>query len=452
MIADRLNPIVLKELRQGLKSKSFVASFLGLQVMMVVSMFIYFAAVSAGTGEMEFANGFFWFMLGVILMLFMPLRSFGALYGEIKGDTLEMLFLTRMSSWDITFGKWLELLMQIGLLVCAVLPYLVLRYYLGSVNVASDLMQLGLQVLASSLLVSLGVGLSSWTNKLLRGLLIFAALSSLYTLPVMLFGFSRSRGSAFGLWNILDVLVWLVVCVMVMLYFVEYGASQIAPHAENHSNRKRLFAVTVSLLLLPYAFFLERSVAPLAVGLVMMVPFLIDTLCEPVYRIPSLFRPHRKWGPLRHLRYPGWPGNLLVILLLLTVYLAAGFVLEGDHRFTKWTLVFFNIALFPFLFIRLIPFLSRKPIISYFLIQTACLLLFIFFAILYETLPGVFDWVSYAVFPPSGLYEVLDNNGRVEDLELSLLIFPTGIMILVHLIKAIPLWRAMNTLSREADS
>ena len=451
MIADRMNPIVLKELRQGLKSKAFVASFLGLQVLMVMSMFIFFASVSSNSGDMEFANGFFWFMLGVILMLFMPLRSFGALYGEMKGDTLEMLFLTRMSSWDIAFGKWLALLLQIGLLVCAVLPYLVLRYYLGSVNITADFVQLGLQVVGSSMLVAMGVGLSAWTNKVLRGLLIFFALTSLYGLPLLLFSFTRTGMSAFALWKWWDPVIWFCVLVLIMLYFVEYGASQIAPHAENHSIRKRAFALGVGVVLIPYAIFLEGTIVPLAVGLSLLVPVLIDTLCEPVYHIRSLYRPPRKWRACRLLLFPGWPSSMLFILLMLAAFLGAGFLITKDSEFAIRVLVFLNIVLYPFLFIRLFPRLSKKPILSYILFQVGSLLLFILFAILVETLPGpsVFEWASYAIFPAAGFYEVMDDG--IDDFVLGLLILPTLATLSIHLLKAVPLWRAMFRLGKEAE-
>ena len=98
---------------------------------MVVSMMVYAASAAKDGGDMGFADGMFWFLLGSLLLFFMPLRSLGALYSEIKGNTLELVFLTRMSSWDIAFGKWLAHLAQIGLLVAAILPYLVVRHYLG---------------------------------------------------------------------------------------------------------------------------------------------------------------------------------------------------------------------------------------------------------------------------------------------------------------------------------
>jgi len=452
MIADRLNPIVLKELRQGLKTRSFIATFLGLQALMVVSMMIYFAGVATDAGETGFADGFFWFMLGLMLLLFMPLRAFQALHEEIKGNTLEMLFLTRMSSWNIAFGKWLALLMQVGLLVCAVLPYLVIRYFLGSVDVTADLLQLFLQVVSSSLLVALGVGLSGWTSKLLRGLTIFGALTSLYMLPLALFGFSSSGGGGmFTFWGWADVLVWLSVVILAMLFFVEYGASQIAPPAENHALRKRTLAFAIVGVLLLFSLLTGGAAAPLGVGMVILIPVMIDALCEPLVGIPSLYRPLRKIGPLRWLLYPGWPCGLLAVGVLFVLSAVSATLIEGKSEVMVVCLVAFNFLLFPFFLIRLIPPLSRRPLPVYILLQVFSGFCLMFLVFLDESsLWSSTDGVLTHLIPLLALYEMLEESG--DTMTAGLLSVPTIMMFLVMLVVARKPFSHMQALSREPSA
>lgn len=444
---ERLNPIVWKELRQGLKSRAFIATFLGLQGAMVISMLTYAAASGAGSDQ-GFADGMFWFFLGVMLLLMMPLRALGALHGEIKGNTLDMLFLSRMTSWDIAFGKWLALLMQIGLMVCAILPYLVVRYYMGSVDVTSDLILLFTEVVASSLLVAIGVGLSSWTSKVMRGLLIFGALSSLYMLPVMMFAMFDSRsGGMFRFWDGWDILAWLIVVIAFMLFAVEYGASQIAPPAENHSARKRGLAALVTVVLLVYGLFIEQSGAPVAIGLAIMIPIMIDAVCEPMYAIPTLYNQHRRWKGLRWFLYPGWPGGLLASCVVFVLMVGAGTYLEGAE-FLGGSLALFNVLALPVLLIQLVPFLKNKPLASYIGIQFSGLILLTLLSIMFEVSRFVDIEPEFAIlFPHAGLFVLMDQGADAfEDLTISITTF---VILAGCIAKAVPIWRQMNQLSQQ---
>lgn len=443
-VEERLNPIVWKELRQGLKSKGFVATFLGLQGAMVISMLTYAASAD---GDQGFADGMFWFFLGVMLLLMMPLRALGALHGEIKGNTLDMLFLSRMSSWDIAFGKWLALLVQIVLLVCAILPYLVVRYYMGSVDVTSDLVLLFSEMVISCLLVAIGVGLSSWTSKVMRGLLIFAALSSLYSLPFMLFAMFDSGSSWFRFWNGWDVIAWLLVLIGVMLYFVEYGASQIAPPAENHAIRKRGLGLIITLVLIVYALLVEQSSQPIAIGLALMIPIMIDAVVEPMYAIPTLYRPYRKWKAFRWLIYPGWPGGLLASVLIFMLAVSVGAFFDGTE-FVGGALVFFNVLLVPVLLIQIMPSLKRKPMLSYIAIQIAGFMMVIFIFIIndmgnYSDL----DAAAAILFPHTGIFVLMgDGADEFENLEI---LIATAVMLIACFVIARPIWSQMNRLSQQ---
>lgn len=329
MSFDFVNPIVVKEVRQGLKSRSFLAAFLGLQALMLLSMLIYFGSVTAPGGDLGFASGFFWAMIGIVLVFVMPVRSFWSIYSEHKGNTLEMLFLTRMSSWHISLGKWLALSLQVLLMVTAVLPYLVLRYFLGSINIASDLQAVYHLVMYSLLLMAVGAGMSAWQSKLLRiFILVGVGFFSLSVGQVFFFislgvGGGGMGGGAMG-FTAWDHVTSFVVAVLLMAWFVEYGASVIAPPAENHALPKRLIGTAIAAVLL-LRFLATSNLVPAVLALLFLLPVCIDALCEPVPLVASLYRRRSRWGPLRVLVLPGWTTGVLFTALAVGVIFAAIF-------------------------------------------------------------------------------------------------------------------------------
>ncbi len=373
MNTDFLHPIVVKELRQGLKSRSYFAVFLGLQVAMVLSMVFYFASAD-GNGDKTFAEGFFWFMLGLMLLVFMPMRGFQAIHEEIRGGTLEMLFLTRMKAWDIAFGKWVALGLQSLLLVTAVLPYLVIRYFLGAVDLAGDLGWVACELGLSLLLVAVAVGLSAWKNKWMRGVLVAGALLSLYLVPMMMVGMRMGGGG--GGWMVRmgwEAAVLVVsVGILGVFYFIEYGASQIAPPAENHATRKRLLALLVFGVFGGYCVVEAGEAGPMRVGMMVLVPVLVDAVCEPVLLIPTLYRwggEKRGWG-WRWLFLPGWPSG---VLFSVAVLLGLGGLLlqlgtpAGES--VVWVCALMNLLLFPVSILVLLPLDWANARAAYLLVQ-----------------------------------------------------------------------------------
>ena len=81
----------------------------------------------------------FWLLIGALLILVTPLRAFNELAAERKANTLELIFMSGLSAWRIAFGKWVSLLFQALLFLLAVLPYAIMRYYFGAVDLAQDL-------------------------------------------------------------------------------------------------------------------------------------------------------------------------------------------------------------------------------------------------------------------------------------------------------------------------
>ncbi len=115
--------MIVKELRQGLKARAFVLSFVGLQAVFVLVLIyqalLYSNSVDKFNAFSTGLNGIFWTLVGIQLMVLTPFRAFTALSGERRANTLELLFMTGLTPWRFTFGKWLSLFFQAVLFLLA---------------------------------------------------------------------------------------------------------------------------------------------------------------------------------------------------------------------------------------------------------------------------------------------------------------------------------------------
>ncbi len=378
MTGDHFNPIVVKELRQGLKSKSFLAAFLGLQGLMLLSMIIYLSAATAGGEDFGFSNAFFWAMIGLITIMLMPLRAFSAIYQEVKDNTLELVFLTHLSSWKISLGKWLALIIQTCLLLTAVLPYLVLRYFLGTIDLTGDLRAILFLLLFSMLFTAVGVGISGWQSKLLRRLIVFFMVISLLNVPQFLM-FATLGGMAGGFGGILpalpDYLMGIWVMLLLMLYFVEYGASVIAPPAENHAFPKRLIGLVLVGSMLIYGHVQGVEWLPV-LAFVCILPLLVDNLCEPVMLIPSIYNKRLPPPGVRWLFFPGWVSGIFFLLFVAAwFYLGLRTAYPGVSGLSLIVVNFITLMILPVAVVLNINPGTGKWKPAYIAMQTGCVAL-----------------------------------------------------------------------------
>ncbi len=248
---DRLSPMLVKELRQGMRTRSFTSAFILLQALLLFSTFIAYAAPAAGPA----LEGFFWFFLALVLSFIQPLRGINSLNQESRLNTLELMLLTRLDALRIVTGKWASIVGQSALIAVAVLPYVVLRYFLGGIDLLHDLAYLAILLSISAVLTALTVGLSAFPSFILRGLLFaFAAFSASSTIGGIMATLRLSSGSAFGMTlsaggNIATVVGIIFTGAFITYYLLDLGAARIAPPSANHATRKRLLSTAVILLL-----------------------------------------------------------------------------------------------------------------------------------------------------------------------------------------------------------
>ena len=133
---DRLGPVVVKELRQGLRARRFVGPFLLIHLVAVFAVMT--EAATGAVGASIVGTGLLVSILGLMLCVAMPLSGFGALQPELHpGRNIELLLLANLSRWQIVIGKWLVMTSLAGLILVSLLPYLLIRHYIGG-SVASS--------------------------------------------------------------------------------------------------------------------------------------------------------------------------------------------------------------------------------------------------------------------------------------------------------------------------
>jgi hypothetical protein len=289
--SERINPIVVKEIRQSLKSKQFTVSF-GLTLIAAVSWTliaitlmvprIYY--VPAG---LPLLTGFFC-ILTLPLMVIIPFSAFRSLTAETEDSTFELLSISALSALQIVHGKMASACVQIVLYLSALAPCIVLTYLLRGVSLFSILFLLGLTVAFSISETALALMFASVARTrmaqtgisvlVLAGLLIgfFGWLSLLISE-----GFNEFSNPPREIYLVLFALLTIVAIAISLV--LRASAAAIDFPSENHSTPLRLRILgllTLSLFWILFAIVAsqEGEIAVVFVVGVFVVSMLIGSL------------------------------------------------------------------------------------------------------------------------------------------------------------------------------
>jgi hypothetical protein len=154
-LGDRLNPILVKETRQALKSRQFLITFsvvlcaaLGWTVIGSLSMM---PQIYTAPSAPRMLIGYY-IVLAVPMMLVVPLAAYRSLEGEIDDGTFELLSITTLSPWQIVLGKMASAMLQMLLYFVALFPCVAYAYTLRGVDLPTTLSLLGALILVGSFL------------------------------------------------------------------------------------------------------------------------------------------------------------------------------------------------------------------------------------------------------------------------------------------------------------
>ncbi len=382
---DRLSPMLVKELRQGLRTKSFIAVFLTLQAILGIILLMASATATSDHAGSSISNTIFVFFAFAVLVI-QPLRGIGALSSEVKGNTLDMMVLTRLSAWRIVAGKWSAIVSQSALILVTIIPYLILRYFFGGMNLLGEIVLLTLIFHSSAILTAVTVGLSASGSVILRSILplIGFVVGAVILLQILSFGggireivefcsleTSESR---------LGVILFIAASSYVAYFFLSAGASLIATYAENHSTLRRAFALTVCCI--AAAVCAIPSVAnpdytPFVMTLILAPAFAVS-LTEFAPLVPPVYRRFAARGFVGKAAglffFPGWPSGVF-FCALLTAVAAVPFLLNGSSFHSDEILISslatLGTLLFPAALINLLRMKGPARISNYVLLGIA---------------------------------------------------------------------------------
>ena len=102
--SPRLSPMLVKELRQGMRTNMFVIAFILLHTFMMLCLLTALSAPGDSNSDV-----FFWFVIISVLLFIQPLRGFNALSSEYQSNTMDLIHMTRLNGWRVTLGKWTAL-------------------------------------------------------------------------------------------------------------------------------------------------------------------------------------------------------------------------------------------------------------------------------------------------------------------------------------------------------
>lgn len=249
---DLLNPILVKEARQALKSRQFVITFSLLLLaawgwtagaILMLMPRIYF--VPSG----PFLLYGYYVLLAVPMLLVVPLAAHRSLAAEIDDGTLDLLSVTTLSSMQIITGKLASAGLQLMLYFVALFPCVAFSYALRGV----DLMTIGglilLTITIAILLTVVGLFLAALPatragqlGMLVAMLVVVVGAQILVgnlAVEIIESGFTdTSRGFAFA------IIVSFLYASTLSVVLLKAAAAQLAPPSENRSTPIR-FALFV---------------------------------------------------------------------------------------------------------------------------------------------------------------------------------------------------------------
>ncbi len=429
--SDRLSPMLVKELRQGLKGMSFLILFIAIQA--ILGVFIFGSAFSDSydnTGGSISRTVFF--CLSMATLIVQPLRGVSSVATEIKDDTIDLMVLTKLSAWRIVFGKWISLVSQSALIIAAVSPYLILRYFFGGMQLFPEIMVLVTIFLLSASLTAITVGLSAIPSFIVRGIIGLGIASAAFSISMAIVdrrsnfrdllefcGFANNELTAAYFSTIASAiyLAWLA---------LDFGATYIAPAAENRSTPRRFICLGVLAIISIVFIFLPTNVI-FTLPIVMMcvaAPVIIISITESIYLVPTISKPFVRKGLLgRAASYffcPGWQSGLNFCMLIFALTMIVNLMTPEPRYFgsTTPTSLFltmipicFSSVLFPLALVRLFFRKTHQHFIYYI---GACIVTFVLFLLTIFIMENsrsydlaiIFSWIP----PVQGIMYVYAEN------------------------------------------
>jgi hypothetical protein len=262
---ERLNPILVKEARQALKSKQFVITFTLLLLAGWVWSMLGVALLSPGVyyapGGRFMLSGYF-IILTIPVLVIVPFSAFRSLAAEREDGTFELLSITALSSRQIVTGKLGSAVLQMLVYYSALAPCIAFTYLLRGIDIVTIVFLLFWTLVASVLLASVGLVVATVTRarhwQVLLSVLLLVALCIVTLIWTTSFVslITDTQATAFD-----DADFWLAMacimtfCISHAIMFILIAAAQISFASDNRSTRLRVMLLIQQTLWLGWMMF-----------------------------------------------------------------------------------------------------------------------------------------------------------------------------------------------------
>ncbi len=369
-VSDHANPMLVRCVRQELRSRGF----LGLYLLMLIAatvMSVIYAELANATVQDDEPIGFYLFTIlcgawGFIVLPWQATASLRIIFQERQDDTWDLVELSPMRPRDILFGLLQAVCTQGMLYTFAIAPFMLMAYLLRGIDIYSIVISLIIMVLAGTATAAFGIlaGCLSKTKKASRGfltLLVFGGSCTLLILILSLIAQSQ-KGYGFNLGNFAEELLsgdgdaWLVVLIIANIWIawmtacLVFGGTILLHRAANRSTGPRLLWIgltinsliwiMIAVIINPYFHFYEGLSAS-ALLLICSASFLgafsttEDDILSP-RQARSITEARGIKKVLMVFFGPGYNRGCLAFTTLLTSYLAV--VILNNIIFSKGTL------------------------------------------------------------------------------------------------------------------
>lgn len=280
-MGDRLNPILIKETRQALKSRQFVVTFSVLLVAAfawtVIGSLMLMPQIYTSPSAPRLLIGYY-FVLAVPMLLIVPLAAYRSLEAEIDDGTLELLSITSLSAWQIVMGKLASASLQMMLYLITLFPCVAYAYTLRGI----DLPTVGLimaMLIASGLLLTVvalsfaplargRTGRISTLLVVLMVLLLCEYLVGAGAVALILYGNPLAAG-----WTTFIFVASLLTAICLSHLLLTTTAAQLTPESENRSSGIRWSILVLTATLIGLATFtMEWNPGDSQEGLILWFP------------------------------------------------------------------------------------------------------------------------------------------------------------------------------------
>ena len=341
-ISDRLNPIVIKELRQAVQSRFVTVAmmiFLGIQVL-VIGMFLLFdrsVATDFSSGAEVFAV-----LQGILVatcILFVPVYTGIRLAAE--RSRVDLMFISAIKPWSIVRGKFLAAAMLTVLLFAACMPFMTFTYLLRGIDLPSIflVMAIGfLLVLAAAQAAILWASIpGNLVVMIVLGIPLGISLLQGAGLAVGLLGSAAYTGIAseiwtWGFWGIAGTVLFCGAAAFGLM--MSLSVAMLSPPSANRMLPVRIYLTIIWLLSAAVAgiwAYVESDNIPIFVWCVTCVIVftgaMLIAVCEREHWGPRVARKIPRnllLRPWAFLFFTGWAGGVAWCVILTALTLVGG--------------------------------------------------------------------------------------------------------------------------------